>query len=71
MLSSNAEGFKKEAAAVTEKSQKLTLAVHKLQLSLDSVTQVINYKHKCVTRVIDYKHKCVTQVISYEHKCVN
>ena len=40
MLSSNADGFKKEAAAVTEKCQKLTLAAHKLQMSLDSVSQV-------------------------------
>ena len=43
MLKSNSEAFKKEASAASEKSRSLQVALSKMQVTLDSVTQVSEY----------------------------
>ena len=40
MLKSNSEAFKKEASAAYEKSRSLQVALSKIQVTLDSVSQV-------------------------------
>ena len=43
MLKTNAEAFKKEASAASEKSRSLQVALSKMQGTLDSVSQVRKY----------------------------
>lgn len=45
MLKSNSEGFKKEASAASEKSRSLQVALSKMQVTLDSVSQVNQCDH--------------------------
>ena len=43
MLKSNSEAFKKEASAASEKSRNLQVALSKMKVTLDSVSQVSQY----------------------------
>lgn len=45
MLKSNSEAFKKEASAASEKSRSLQVAFNKIQVTLDSVSQVSQYDY--------------------------